>query len=186
MPIEPYYVPRLLVKGVAPDGKEYRLDGVFGEWTATLTPEQVHELCETSKLNKGQVRALWDLAGRTDRPPNRLKIYLQENAEFCTSILMGTAFEFATAKLAPRGFDKAQVEQSLLVALRGDKIKSWGQHRRVDKQTVKVEHIEFNTADFIKWLELEHEIRTDIDELSEWDRPNREAIYTKLIKGEIG
>jgi hypothetical protein len=177
------FVPQIFVKGVAPNGKEYPLDFIFGEWIATTqSPELFHEMCETSTLTTSQVEAFWKHLGRTDKPPTQLKIFLRPNPDFGKYILMGTAWQFTNHKLNPRGLSKEQVDKSLRDALASGKIKSTGIKFK-EGRTQGFTNVQFYTADVIKWLALEHEVRTSVDELMDWDRRTRPDILTEILTG---
>jgi hypothetical protein len=174
MTIKVEYIPRLFVKGVAPNGREYRLDGVFGHWLQSVTKEESLSLWETSIINQQQVKDLWAIAARSDKPPKQLKIFLQRNPKFGIFIRMATVWNFANHKLSPKGFTEQQVDVSLRAALGSGKIRTRGIEGDKKGNWITYTNIEFRTKDVIKWLELEHEIKTSLDELLDWEDDSTE------------
>ena len=164
--IDAKFVPSMLVKGVADDGREYDLPG-FGHWMEEeLSPDQAGAVIESGYLTKKQARAFWQWANRAGPPPKRLKLYVMVNPEFNEWVLMARVHDFVCARL---NGDRKLTEDSLLQALRAGQIRSRGNVEcDGDGRIVRATEIEFNTADVVKWLELEHGIKATVNQIACW------------------
>lgn len=160
-----HVVPSLFVMGVAPDGAQYRLDIIFGEWLHTISDEQNDTIMKSGTLNRKQVKELWDYIGHTDRPPTELKIALKPNPEYGKWVSMGMACQIITEKLIARGHAQPEGLRGLHAALASGKIRSRGILMEEKGDVVGAKEIEFDAGDVIKWLELEYEVRISRDEL---------------------
>jgi hypothetical protein len=170
-------IPVFFVKGVAPDGTEYRLDIQFGEWLES--DGQALAVLGNSELDKNQVKRLWRHAGRTDEPPKRLKIYLQENPEYGEWTSMSAVGNLANHKLNQHGLVNEQIKASLLEALRSGKIRSRG-HQTREGTLIKITGIQFHSDDVIKWFKMEYEINTSRKELMSWDKDD--SSFMQVLK----
>jgi hypothetical protein len=148
-------IPHLLVKGVAPNGREYDLSMIIGDWLATVTPDQQLTIFQSPAMSAAQVKAFWQWSGRRDKPPKSLRLLLQVNPEFVKWVSMRQARDFVAAKLS----DAKLAEDSLMRALRNGQISSRGIVEAHDaKGPTHVSNIEFRTRDVVKWLKLEFNI----------------------------
>jgi hypothetical protein len=146
-------IPCLLVKGVAPDGREYDLSSIFGDWLGTENVDTL-ALCKTGGLNRAQVRAFWQWSGRRDKPPKSLKLYLRNNPDYGNWVTMRTARDFVSSKL---NGDNKLAEEALMRALRNGQIASRGV-REQEGGRLTYTSVEFSTVDMVKWLKLEFDI----------------------------
>ena len=154
------FVPKLLVKGVAPNGREYDLIG-WGNWTAEEKID-VSSLFERSKMNRREVRSFWEWAGRTDSMPKTLSIYLAANPEYFRWILIGDAGKFLYAKLAD---DETTIKNRLIDAFANKRIRTVCGHFEVTETHQKAHHVRVHTMDLIRWAAQEYNLTIKLSDL---------------------
>jgi hypothetical protein len=154
MTIEAKVVHRLLVEGVAPDGKQFELSSIFGEWSATRTPDQSLALYQRGTMIDEEIESFWQYTGRSDPQPQSLKIYLKVNPEFVDWIMLDQAGQFLMSKLSER--PQSELAVSLQRAFAAGHIRT----RNLTKQLFEEGYtVELNTRDFVRWLDYEYNIK---------------------------
>src|SRR5262245_61799056 len=73
--VEFAFVPNMLLRFVADDGREFCDYPNFGEWVKELPLPQQRQIVERSHLSRKQCRNLWAWLGRGDARPKSLTIY---------------------------------------------------------------------------------------------------------------
>jgi hypothetical protein len=163
------FIPKLLVKGIAPDGTEYQL-GEFGQWVAEeLDRTAMQTLFATGAMSESQVRSHWFWTGRKDAPPPSLVLFIKRNPKFQSALPPRLPADLALQFLAEAlAVEQAAVVKSLLLAFRRGHIRTY----RISGADLTVNLLEFelHTKDFIKWLKFEHDITITKERI--WEMAN--------------
>ena len=180
-----YFSPRILVMGRDRKGREYDLLG-FGHW---IREEKIITGPEDSFLAKGMSRALvrsyWQWANRPPPMPKHLDVLISINPEFRDWVLLAQAFDFTASKVK---LDPDEIKHTLVGAFSAGHIRTRGithpPEREGDKIVRRVEQIEVQTSDLIKWLDYEHNVKARLVDLLTFGDPDGGLLYEILLDWE--
>jgi hypothetical protein len=79
MTFEYLFVPDIRCKLISDDGRSFELAAI-GPWLVEeLTSRQQRRVFKTGYVTASQTRGLWQLLGRTDKPPGRCRVALDRD-----------------------------------------------------------------------------------------------------------
>ena len=161
-------VPMLLVKGVAPDGREHNLQDI-AEWMLTLGRAELLAFFKQKEMPEQQVLTFWQWSGRQLPAPKSLRIYLKVNERFRDWVLLQQAGEFIHAKKPDLPLDR--LGDMLTRAFANGHIVTRGipQHD-ARGEIIAMHQLELKTRDLVRWLDYELDIKTTVNELVCWPK----------------
>jgi hypothetical protein len=176
--------PHILVMGRDRKGREYDLLG-FGHWIAEENISIGPDGFLPDGMSRALVRSYWQWANRPPPMPKHLDVYIRINPAFRDWVLLSQAFDFVASKIS---FDPDEIKTMLVTAFRNGHVRTRGvrlpPERQGDKIIERVEQIEVQTSDLIKWLEYEHNIKARLVDLLTFNDPSGAPIYEVLLDWE--
>jgi hypothetical protein len=160
------FVPKLLVKGVASNGREYDLMG-FADWIADERIDR--QILQRGTMTRREIRSLWEWSGRTDSMPKTLTLHLAANPEYFRWILIADVFKFLSAKLT----DDAETIKNRLVKGFADKAMRTccDYFEPLPNGGIKAHGVRIHTADLMRWAAREYALTIKLSDLFPEDGP---------------